>query len=106
MRLLEPAGAAVAPAPGPAAAGSATVVDVRSGDRLTLLDAAAMATVGDGAAVLTRALPVDEVWLHTGAVVPIPAVSRQRALDLVGEEVRPFPLLHLLVDLQVDALRG
>jgi len=69
-------------------------------------DRAAAAGLQAGETVLTRTLPVGDVHLLTSAVIRIPASSVQRARDLVHEEVRPFSLLALLVDLQVDAIRG
>ena len=69
-------------------------------------DRAAAAGLQTGETVLTRTLPVGDVHLLTSAVIRIPAASVQRARELVREEVRPFSLLALLVDLQVDAIRG
>jgi hypothetical protein len=98
MRLLE----VEATAPG----GSVEAADLRTGERLTIVDPAPATTVGEGEAVLARALPVGELWLLTSALVRVPPTGRDRALDLLENEVRPFKLLELLVDLQVDAMRG
>jgi hypothetical protein len=106
MRLLEPASSSSGEDEDRDRGQPTSVIDLRSGERLSLADTTVVDGIEPGSAVLTRALPVDGVWLHSAAVVPIGAVSRQRALDLLDDEVRPFQLLHLLVDLQVDGLRA
>ncbi|MFN0091716.1 MAG: SEC-C domain-containing protein [Acidimicrobiales bacterium] len=96
FRLLE------VDAPDPASPGAA--VDQRSGERLTLTGGS-VAELRHGEVVLARALPVGEVWILSGAVIRLPPGSRSRANALVESEVRPFQLLELLIDVQVDSIR-
>jgi hypothetical protein len=91
---------------GPGPDGTIRAVDLDGGAALLIDDRAAAAGLQAGETVLTRTLPVGEVQLLTSAVVRIPPASVERARELVREEVRPFSLLALLVDLQVDAIRG
>jgi hypothetical protein len=85
--------------------GLVEAVDVRTGDRLTIAEPDLPALTGEGEALLARPLPVDGLWLLTSARVRVPRSSRDRALELVEDDLRPFQLLELLVDLQVDAIR-
>ncbi|MPY92602.1 MAG: hypothetical protein GEV08_05880, partial [Acidimicrobiia bacterium] len=103
MRLLD----VEATAPG----GLVEAIDQRSGERLAIAGWAdgtdgTEGTAPTGQAVLARPLPVDDVWLLSGAVVAVPPTARARALELTEGDVRPFQLLQLHVDLQVDSFRG
>lgn len=84
--------------------GGLEVVDLADGGALRVVDRAA-AEVPPGESVLARPLPVGEVSLLSSALLRIPTTGRARALEAVEGELRPFELLQLLVDLQVDALR-
>lgn len=84
--------------------GSLDAVDVKSGDRLTVVDAAAATSLAPDETILTRALPAGDVWLLTSAVVRVPPNARDRALELLEDDVRPFGLLQLLVDVQVAGI--
>lgn len=88
--------------------GPVEAVDQRSGQRLHL---AGWPDGPDGApplgqTVLARPLPVGEVWLSSGVTLVVPPSAQARAQALSEAEVGPFQLLQLLVDLQVDAVRG
>lgn len=85
--------------------GLLAAVDVVTGADLAVDDRHAASTLTEGEAVLTRALPVGDTALLTSAVLRVPEASLERAVALVGDEVRPIALLQFLVDLQVDALR-
>jgi hypothetical protein len=85
--------------------GTTPAVDLRSGEHLTVDAPDVDTTVADGDAVLARVVPAEDVWLLTSAIVRIPPSGRERAIELLNDEVRPFQLLQLLVDLQVDALK-
>jgi hypothetical protein len=98
MRLLEIR--ATAPS------GLVEVVDLGTGEPLTISVPSVATTVPEREAFLARALPVEDHWLLTGALVRVPPTSRDRALDLLTDDIRPFQLLELLVDLQVDAIRA
>lgn len=96
MRLLEVAAATD---------GSFDAVDVRTGEQLTIEEPVAAATVQPGEAVLARPLPVEDGWILSGTMIRVPPTGRDRTLAMLEEDVRPFHLLHLLVDFQVEALR-
>ena len=99
LRLLE-----VAP---PDSAGSVTAVDLGSGERLPIAGPFDPTTIAPGDAILTRALPVGDAWLLTAALLRIPPAGREAALALLaGGEVRPFQLLELQIDLQVEAMKA
>lgn len=85
--------------------GLLATVDVLADTALAVEDRHAASTLAEGEAVLTRALPVGDTALLTSAVLRVPEASLERAVQLVGDEVRPIALLQFLVDLQVDALR-
>ena len=98
MRLLE-VGAT-------AAGGQTEAVDLKTGDRLTVVDPSLTAALAAGDAVLARPLPVEEQWLLGRAVIPVPPAARDGALRMVEHEVRPINLIELLVDLQVEAIKA
>ena len=98
MRLLE-VGAR-------AAGGQIEAVDLKTGERLTVVDPSLTAPFAPGDTVLARPLPVEEQWLLGRAVVPVPPAGREAALRMVEHEVRPIHLIELLVDLQVEAIKA
>jgi hypothetical protein len=97
MRLLEA---------GPATGGAVEARDIAAGEVLVLEEPSLADGLSEGDLVLARPLPVGEVWLLSGAVVPVPWASRPRVLELLEQEVRPVHLVQLLVELQVDAIRA
>ena len=48
---------------------------------------------------------VEDGWILSGTMIRVPPTGRDRTLAMLEEDVRPFHLLHLLVDFQVEALR-
>ncbi|MEZ5263892.1 MAG: SEC-C domain-containing protein [Acidimicrobiales bacterium] len=89
--------------------GVVEATDARGGTALTIDDPAAAATAEAGGLVLARPLPVQGAWILSGTMIHVPANGRDAALELLEEHdghLRPFHLLHLMVDFQVAALRG
>jgi hypothetical protein len=86
--------------------GTLETVDVAGGEELRIVDTSVSGSVEPGQALLARPLPVDDVWLFTPAVILVPDAARDRALEVLEGDVRPFELLTLLVDLQVATIRG
>lgn len=80
-------------------------LDARTGEALRIEEPVAAATVQVGEAILARPLPAGEGWILSGTLIRVPPTGRERTLAMLEEEVRPFHLLHLMVDFQVEALR-
>ncbi|MFN0029492.1 MAG: SEC-C metal-binding domain-containing protein [Acidimicrobiales bacterium] len=80
--------------------------DLRTGDPLQLVGRSLPSAMPPGDTFLGRALPIDERWLLTDAILPVPEAGRERALTMLEKDVRAFQILELLVDMQVAALRA
>lgn len=87
-------------------AGVIDAVDQASGQSLSIVDEEAAARLSSGDIVVVRALPSGDVWLLSSALIPVPPGGRDRALEMVREEVRPLHILQFIVDLQVDAMKA
>ena len=101
MRLLEVQGTNADPT-----GVAVSVVDLSTGERLMISESPVAGVLSDGETILARALPVQELSLLSSALIRVPPGSREHALTLVQEEVRPFQLLQLLVDIQMGDLRS
>lgn len=83
------------------------VLDVATGQRLTVVDSVNFPLLAGADTVIARPLPVGDRWIMSSAVISVPETSRDQALEMLeGEgQLGPMQLLHLLVDLQVAAIK-
>jgi hypothetical protein len=83
------------------------VLDVKTDQRLTVVDSVNFPLLSGAETVIARPLPVEDRWIMSSAVISVPETSRSQALEVLEGEGQfgPMQLLHLLVDLQVAAIK-